>query len=308
MKAWRIHRFGGPDVLALDDVQQPQPEGAGDAVLVRIAATSVNPVDYKTREGKFPAVGEDALPCVLGRDVAGTVETDGGGFRAGERVFGMPGTDRGSFSQFILMKSAELARLPDAVDLTLAGGVPLAALTAWQGLFDHGDLKAGERVLILGAPGGVGHFAVQFAAHVGATVYATGRAQDRQFLQDLGADHAIDTDATPLDAAVGAPVDLVYDLLGPKAQADAWQVIQPAGRFVSTLQEPDAKAAGRERVRTARYMAEPSAEQLDRIAALLASGKVRVAEQRRFEFPRLRDALDMLENEHTQGKIIVTVD
>ena len=109
MKAWRIHRFGGADALTLDEIEQPKPSNGG--VLVRIHATSVNPVDYKTREGKFPMLREDKLPLVLGRDVAGTVEVAGGGFEQGERVYGMPDFEHGSYAQFIVMQPQMLARV-----------------------------------------------------------------------------------------------------------------------------------------------------------------------------------------------------
>lgn len=307
MQAWQIHRFGGPEVLTLDEIEQPV-AGHGE-VLVRIAATSINPVDYKTREGSFPVVKESDLPFILGRDVAGTVEADGAGFKAGERVYAMPAFERGTYARYVVLKADEVARLPAHVDMELAGGAPLAALTAWQGLFDQGHLKAGERVLVLGAPGGVGHLAVQFAKNAGATVFATGRGKDRRFAESLGVDRFIDTEAESLDV-IGKPVDLVYDLLGPKAQAEAWKVIKAGGRFVSTLQEPDAGAAGTANpggVKTSHYMARPSGAQLEQIAQLMAEGKVRVHEQRRFSFDKLPDAHRALENEHTQGKIIVTV-
>ncbi len=307
MKAWRIHHFGGPEAMSLDDIDQPR---AGDGeVLVRVAATSINPVDYKTRDGSFFVVKEKDLPFILGRDVAGTVESDACGFKAGERVYAMPAFERGTYVQYIVLKKDEISRLPDSVDLQTAGGVPLAALTAWQGLYDEGNLKSGERVLVLGAPGGVGHLAVQFAIADGATVFATGRAQDRQFVKGLGVERFIDTESETLDV-IGAPVDLVYDLIGPKAQADAWKVLKSGGRFVSTLQEPDAAAAGEAdpgNVKTAHYMAKPSGAQLAKVAELMASGKVKLKVQGRFSFDQLPDAQRAMENEHTQGKIIVTV-
>ncbi len=304
MKAWQIHRFGGPEVLTLDDIEQPRT--SGDEVLVRILATSINPVDYKTREGSFPPIGEDELPVVLGRDVAGRVEADSGKFMAGERVYGMPGIERGTYAHYIVMKPDELAHVPDGIDLTLAAAVPLAALTAWQGLFDEGGLQSGERVLILGAPGGVGHLAVQFAKNAGATVFATGREKDRQFLESLGA-QAIDADAD-LQKVIGGPVDLVYDLLGGKAQEAAWKVVADNGRFVSTLQMPDANASGKSGVKTAHYMAKPSGDQLEQVALLMTEGKVKVIEQKRFSFAQIPEAQRWLENEHTRGKIVVTVE
>ena len=301
MKAWRIHKFGGVEVLQCDTVQRPEP-ATGD-VLVRIAATSINPVDYKTRDGEFPAIGGDDLPVILGRDVAGTV-VSGDGFNAGDRVYGMPGFDRGSYAEYVVMKPSELAHLPDPVDFAQAGGAPLAALTAWQGLFDHGRLKKGERVLILGAPGGVGHLAVQFAKHAGAAVLTTGHARDEEFLRRMGADKVIDSDNQSL-ASIGAPVDLVYDLLGGDAQSAAWAAIADNGRFVSTLEEPDGDKAGKPGVRTAHYMAEPNGGQLADIADLMRDGAVRVVVQERFGFKQLPQAQRALEEQHAQGKIVV---
>ena len=305
MKAWRIHAFGDSTMLACDDVDRPV--AAAGEVLVRIEGTSINPVDYKTREGKFPPVTEKDLPKILGRDVAGIVETAGDGFAVGDRIYGMPDHDRGTYAQFIAMKPGELAALPDDVDLETAGATPLAALTAWQGIFDHGKLKAGERVLVLGAAGGVGHLAVQFAKQAGATVFATGRAPDIAFLESLGIDQAIDTDHDDL-AVIGAPVDLVYDLIGGKAQADAWAAIAEDGRFVSTLTEPDAASAGKPSVRTAHYMAKPDGAALTRIAAMLAGGSVRVTIAERFAFDRLPAAQEALEHGGIHGKVAVSVD
>lgn len=305
MKAWRIHAFGDSGVLKCDDVERPKP-GAGE-LLVRLAATSVNPVDYKTREGEFPPVTQSDLPKVLGRDVAGTVEGASGGFADGDRVYGMPGHDRGTYAQYAVMKPGEIAKVPDGIDMQTAAAVPLAALTAWQGIFDQGKLTAGERVLILGAAGGVGHFAVQFAKDAGATVFATGRSHDVEFLKSLGVERAIDAENDPL-SVIGGPVDLIYDLIGPEAQKDAWAVVKEDGRFVSTLEEPDADAAGKSGVRTAHYMAEPSGEQLGRIAAMIGSGAVRVVIADRFAFDQMPAAQDALEQGHVHGKIVVSID
>ena len=304
MKAWRVHAFGDSTMLVCDDVDRPV--AATGEVLVRIEATSINPVDYKTREGKFPPVTEQDLPKTLGRDVAGTVETAGDGFAVGDRVYGMPDHDRGSYAQFIAMKPGELAAVPDGVDLETAGATPLAALTAWQGLFDQGKLAAGERVLILGAAGGVGHLAVQFAKQAGATVFATGRAADIAFLESLGIERAIDTENAEL-SIIGAPVDLVYDLIGGEAQAAAWDAVADDGRFVSTLTEPDGAKAAKPDVRTAHYMAKPDGAALTRVAGMLADGSVQVTIAERFNFDRMPAAQDALEHGGVHGKIAVSV-
>ena len=302
MKAWQIHDFGGPDVLSLDDVQKPNVSDG--ELLVRVRATSINPVDFKIREGNFPKIGKDDLPVVLGRDVAGEVEKGSGDFKEGDRVYGMPTSDRGTYAEYIAMKPEEVARLPDSIDFATAAAVPLVALTAWQGLFDHGQLKDGERVLINGAAGGVGHMAVQLAKQAGATVLATGHSQDQKFLQELGVDRAIDTDNESFDVIDGK-VDLVFDLLGGDLGKAAWRYVKDNGRVVSTVEEPDAKKAGKPDVQTAFYLAEPNGEQLAKVALMLEDGSVKLTVEDRFEFNDIPKAQVELEKDHTQGKIVV---
>jgi NADPH:quinone reductase-like Zn-dependent oxidoreductase len=159
MKAMRIHGFDGPEVLQLDDVPLPQP--GEDEMLVRIRAASVNPVDYKIRNGTVPWVTREMLPITLGRDLSGTVESAGAGaaaFGQGDAVYAMlGGIDRGSYAEYVLVRPNEAAPKPAPLSHIEAAAVPLAALTAWQGLFDHGHLEAGQTVLIHGGSGGVGH-------------------------------------------------------------------------------------------------------------------------------------------------------
>lgn len=308
MQAWRIHAFGDLETLQRETLERPVP--GADEVLVAVKATSINPVDYKTRRGEFPPIETDDLPVILGRDIAGVVEAVGAaadGFAHGQRVYGMPGFERGTYATHVLMKPSELAVLPAHMDMSGAGAVPLAALTAWQGLFDHGGLKTGEHVLIHGAAGGVGHLAIQFAKVRGARVTATGRAADRDFLHGLHADRVIDTDAQDF-TDMGADVDLVFDLLGGDVQKKSWQVLKQGGRMISTLEEPDADAAREKGAKAARYMAEPNGSQLAEIADLIAAGRVHVAVDRSFPFAELDAAHRRLEEAHVQGKVIVTID
>lgn len=308
MQAWRIYEFGSAEMLKRETLDRPTP-GPGE-ILVAIKATSINPVDYKTRRGEFPVIGEDKLPLTLGRDAAGVVEAVGDdveGFVHGQRVYGMPGFERGTYATHILMKPAELALLPDHLDMSGAGALPLAALTAWQGLFDHGELKQGETVLVHGAAGGVGHLAVQFAKAKDARVIATGRSADQEFLHGLHADVVVDTAKTDL-GSLDEKVDLVYDLIGGDEQGKEWKLVKDGGRFVSTLAEPDANEATRRSVKTARYLAEPNGGQLAEIAKLVTAGTVHAAIDRSFAFADLRAAHTRLEEAHVQGKIIVTID
>jgi NADPH:quinone reductase-like Zn-dependent oxidoreductase len=179
-----------PEVLELDDVPIPQP--GEDELLVRTRAASVNPVDYKIRHGTVPWVSREMLPITLGRDLSGTVESAGAGvdaFAEGEAVYAMLGSiDRGSYAEYVLVRPNEAAPKPARLSHIEAAAVPLAALTAWQGLFDHGHLEAGQTALVHGGSGGVGHFAIQFAKVKGATVLTTVSGQNLGFARELGAD------------------------------------------------------------------------------------------------------------------------
>src|ERR1700753_175485 len=174
VRAFRIHRFGGPEVLQADNVELSLPD-AGQ-VLVVVKAASVNPVDFKIRSGKYPAVKEDRLPYTLGRDVSGVVEKCGAqatAFKVGDEVLGMVGINGGGYAEKAVLDLKGIARKPASLNHVHAAAVPLAGQTAWQGLFRYGQLKAGQSVLIHGGSGGVGHFAVQFAKAKGARVIAT---------------------------------------------------------------------------------------------------------------------------------------
>jgi NADPH:quinone reductase-like Zn-dependent oxidoreductase len=305
MKAMRIHAFGGPEVMRLEDLPVPQP--GRDEILVRAHAASVNPVDYKTRQGKFAAVGRDKLPVTLGRDVSGTVESCGPGvqrFRPGDAVYALLGPDRGAFAEFVILKAAEAAAKPERLSFGEAAAVPLAALTAWQGLFDHGRLAAGQRVLIHGGAGGVGHFAVQFAKARGATVLTTVSGADLDFARQLGADQAIDYRAQRFET-IARDIDLVFDLVGGDTQERSWAVLKPGGILVSTLGQPPQEKARQRRAAGIGYMAQPSAQQLAEIGKLIDSGKVRPVIAATFPLVAAPQAEQRQEQGHVHGKIVL---
>jgi NADPH:quinone reductase-like Zn-dependent oxidoreductase len=303
MKAVRIHEFGGPEVLQVED--QPRPQPASDEVLVRVEAASVNPVDYKMRNGGY--VPESALPLTLGRDVAGTVEDAGGGpFRAGDAVYAMLGRDRGGYVEFAAVKAADCARMPHSLDFIQAAAVPLAALTAWQGLFDNGHLTARQRVLIHGASGGVGHFAVQLARAKGATVIATCARKDMDFVRGLGASEVIDYQAERFEDCA-RDIDLVYDLVGGETQDRSWAVLREGGAMVSTLTEPDKAKARAKTARSAHYVAQPNGAQLAVIGQMIDDGKVIPSVARVFPLAEAAKAERQLEDGHVRGKIVLEV-
>jgi NADPH:quinone reductase-like Zn-dependent oxidoreductase len=306
MKAVRIEQFGGPEVMRIEQVEIPQ--AASGEVLVRVIAAGVNPVDFKIRQGKYPAVKEDKLPLTLGREVAGIIEQPGSfaeGMKEGDRVIAMIGAD-GGYAEYARVKAEYACKVPEGLDLTTAATVPLAGHTAWQALFNHGHLKEGQRVLIHGGSGGVGHFAVQFAKNHGAKVYATGSAKSVEFIRSLGADRVIDHNAERFED-VCKDMDLVIDLIGGETQQRSWAVLREGGILVSTLEEPkqhSPEAAGKSGVR---FTAQPSGLQLAEMVALITAGKVKPTLYKTFALDQAKEAQQFLENEHVEGKIVLTV-
>jgi len=307
MKAMRIHEFGGPEVLQFEELPTPEPNDG--EVRIRVMAASVNPVDYKIREGGYPRVKADQLPLTLGRDVAGVVDRVGAGvseFGVGQEVYAMLPPDRGGYAEYVAVIAADCAAKPGRIDDVQAAATPLAGLTAWQGLFDHGGLKAGQDVLIHGAAGGVGHLAVQFARAIGARVIATGREEDIGFLTRLGAVQIIDYKAQRFEDEI-APVDMVFDLVNGETQDRSWKVLKEGGAMVSTLRAPSEQEAARRHARAAHYMAEPNGGELAEIARLIDSGEVIPIVDRTYPLAAAAEAERRLENEHVQGKIVLRV-
>ncbi|MFP3547200.1 zinc-binding dehydrogenase [Rhizobium sp. SIMBA_035] len=307
MQAVRIHRFGGPEVMAVEEVDRPSP--AANEVLIKVFAASVNPVDAKMREGKYPVVTEKDLPYVLGRDVSGEIAATGSevaSFLVGDEVFAFLSPEHGGYEEYVLARVDEVAVKPQSLDAVGAAAVPLAGITAWQGLFDHGGLQSGQRVLIHGGAGGVGHFAIQFAKAKGAWVATTVSSSDRDFVTDLGADQVIDYKAEKFEEIVD-PVDLVFALIGGETQERSFSVVKPGGALISTLQEPDKARAKKLKIRAGRYTAQPNGAQLQEIAALIDEGKVKVVVASTFKLRQAAEAQSALGEKHIRGKVVLTV-
>jgi NADPH:quinone reductase-like Zn-dependent oxidoreductase len=306
MEVMRIQEFGAPSVLHEETIARPEP-GEGE-MLVRVRAASVNPVDYKMRSGKYPSAKKENLPLSLGRDLAGDVEGVGHGFtefRPGDAVFGMLGRDRGAYAEYVLVKANEAAPKPQNLSYVEAAAVPLAGLTAWQGLFEHGKLKAGQRVLIHGGAGGVGHLAIQFAAIAGAHVLTTASDKDRKFLEGLGAELVIDHKTQAFDELIEDPVQLVFDLIGGDTLERSYKLIAKHGNLVTSVGDPDNRKAADHGITATRYMAEPNSSQLRQIGDLIAVGNIVPAVARTFPLAAASQAHEALERDHIQGKIVL---
>ena len=303
MKAIRIHRFGGPEVLQLDEIDKPSTDGG--KLLIRVAAASVNPVDYKIRKGGYPGVSDADLPITLGRDVAGVVETAAGDFKVGDEVYAHLSWPDGGYVDYAVVVPGGAAAKPKSIDMIAAAGVPLAATTAWQGLFDHGGLKSGQTVLIQGGSGGVGGFAVQFAKAKGARVIATASGDGLQTVRDYGADEVVDYKTQKFED-VAHDVDLVFDLIGGDTQGRSFAVLKPGGALISTVQEPDKAKAAEKQLKAERYRATPNGAELAEMAALIDAGKVKVVVAKTFPLAQAADAHRFLENDHPIGKVVLT--
>jgi NADPH:quinone reductase-like Zn-dependent oxidoreductase len=246
---------------------------------------------------------------VLGRDVAGVVERIGSRitrFEKGDAVYAMLGRDVGGYAEYALATEAEAAPSPVSLDFVQAAAVPLAALTAWQGLFDHGGLRAGQRVLIHGGAGGVGHFAVQFAKAKGAWVATTVSHDDIDMVRRLGADQAIDYKNEKFEDAA-RDIDLVYDLIAGETQTRSFAVLKTGGAMVSTLQKPDEALAKAHNIRAMHYMATPNASQLEEIARLIDAGKVKVVIDAIYPLEEAAKAHAHIEHDHIHGKVVLKI-
>lgn len=305
MTAVVIHSFGGPDVLRFED--RPIPEPKDNEVLVRVHAAGVNPVDWKIRQG---ALGQMPLPMVMGIDFSGVVERVGRAVEdvnPGDDVFGqVVADDAGSYAEYCVAPDSAIALKPTGIDHIQAAALPVAAMTAWQGLFDIADLEAGQKVLIHAAAGGVGSFAVQFAKWKSARVIGTASAQSMEIVHDLGADEVIDYHKTRFEDVV-RDVDIVFDLVGGDTQERSFKVLKKNGILVSTVQPPSPEKLKQFNVRGQMMRQKPNTEDLRLIADLVARGVVQVGIESVLPLEQAREAQELSQSGHAHGKIVLQV-
>ena len=312
MRAARVHRFGPPDAIVIERVPRPTP-GEGQ-VLVRVAAAGVGPWDGWIRAGR--SVLPQPLPLTPGSDLSGVVEAVGAGvagLRPGDEVYGVTnGRFTGAYAEYALAEAASVARKPRTLDHVRAAAVPVVAVTAWQMLFDRARVAAGQRVLVHGAAGAVGAYAVQLARRAGARVIGTARGADVDRVRELGADEAIDVDAVRFEAAVaaGGAVDVVVDLVGGEVQARSLEVLGPGGVLVSAVSEPDRGDAAHRGVRASFMLVDVTGAALVEVARLLDERRLRagdVGEMLPLEQAVLAHRMLEGEEPHRRGKIVLGV-
>ncbi|HSU52988.1 MAG TPA: NADP-dependent oxidoreductase [Candidatus Dormibacteraeota bacterium] len=305
MQAERIHNHGGPEGLCLEDIPMPKP-GARE-ILVRICAAGVNPVDWKLREGQL---GQLTLPAIMGSDFSGVVEELGSDveeFRVGQEVFGSVADNSGSYAEYAIAPVSQVTEKPAGLDHFQAAALPIASLTAWQALFDAGNLQTGQRALIHAAAGGVGSFAVQLARWKGASAIGTASAQHLEFVRMLGASQVIDYRSTRFED-VARDLDVVLDTVGGETQERSWSVLRPSGILVSTVRPPSEESAAVHQARGTFIRCDHSrVDELTQVANLVVSGEIKVYVETVLPLSEAAHAQELSRKGHTQGKIVLRV-
>lgn len=308
MKAVQIHKFGDADELKYEDA--PKPEIKSDDVLIKVYATSINPVDWKIRNGGYRGSDERVFPLILGWDVSGTIEEVGSeveGFNIGDEVYARPNVQKpGTYAEYVAVNYKEIAPKPKSIDHNHSAAVPLAGLTAWQGLFDHGKLTAGQKVLIHAAAGGVGTLAVQLAKWKGAYVIGTASEDNIGFLMELGADEVIDYKNEDFEERLGN-IDVVFDLIGGETQLKSLEVLKPSGILVTTVGLKDEEAVKAKGMIGVQYMAQSVPNNLIQLAQLIDEGKLRPIIAEIMDLSEASEAHKKSESGHTKGKIVLKV-
>ncbi|MFJ6000057.1 NADP-dependent oxidoreductase [Streptomyces sp. NPDC092370] len=308
MKAISYSRYGGPEVLAFGEVRDPKV--GPDAVLVKVRAAAVNPVDWKAREGYLDGILAPVFPVVPGWDVSGVVVRPGvavSEFDVGDEVIGYVREDflsRGTFAEYVAAPLRTLARKPRNLSFEEAAGLPLVGLTAYQVLIKLLQVKRGETVLVHAAAGGVGSIAVQLGVHLGARVIGTASESNHDFVRGLGGEPVVYGEGLGERVRGLAPegVDAVFDTVGGDALKVSANLLAPEGRLVSIADNDVVNYGGRY------YFVRPDAQDLRRVADLAEQGVVSVNVDETFPLERAADAHLLNQQGRTRGKIVVTVD
>ena len=315
MKAIAINEFGGRDKLQLIDL--PVPEVVEGEILVQVKAAGVNPVDWKIREGYLKNLFSHQFPVILGWDAAGLVEGVGNGvtrFKSGDEIFAYcrkPIVHGGAYGEYILLKEEHAALKPKNISFEEAASIPLAALTAYQSLFDAANLQPGETILIHAAAGGVGGFGVQLARGHGAVVWATASSRNKAYVQDLGASQVVDYTQENFGKAIlsqyPAGVDVVFDCVGGEVLEKSAEIVKEGGHLISIVDDPTGLA--RDDIHKEFVFVAPNSTQLTELARMVEQGRLKTYLSQVFPFglEEARKAHELSESGHTRGKMVIAV-
>ena len=305
IQAIQVHSYGDPDQLKLEQIAQPEPKEG--EVLVRVHAAGVNPMDWKIRSGAAKNFMPQSFPYTPGAAFAGTIEKVGPGvtaFQVGQEVFGL--SSQGTYTQYTVAPVNVIALKPKSLSFDEAATIPVSATTAWQGLFDHGNLQQGQRVLIIGGSGGVGLFAVQFARQKGAHVISTTSTPNVDFVRSLGAETVIDYTQTKVEDEVH-DVELVLDTVGGDALATAYSTLKRGGTLITIAGQPDEAKASQLGIHASRFSAQSTSEQLAQFAQLIDEGQIKTLVGETFPLNGAAQAQELSQKGHGRGRIVLQV-
>lgn len=310
MRAVVIDEYGNKDKLHMENIEIP--EIADDEVLVEVKATSVNPIDWKLREGYLAEMIPLKFPIVLGWDVAGVITRVGQnvkGFRSGDNVLARPDlTNRGTYAEYTAVKDDKLAKLPNNVSFEEAAALPLAGLTAWQGIYENLDVKPGQTILMQGGAGGVGIIAIQLLKHLGAHVITTASAKNKEFLEGLGADEIIDYHDTDFSEVL-SDVDAVFDTIGGETLDKSYSIIKKGGHLVTIDGQIDEKKVEAQGIIANGIWLRPNGKQLTELVNFVSDGIVKVVIDSVHPFSEdgVKEAQEVSESHHAKGKIVISM-
>ncbi len=310
MKAIVIDQYGGIEELKERDVERP--EINDDQVLLEIHATSINPIDWKLREGYLKEMLPFEFPIILGWDAAGIIAETGSNvstFKVGDRVFTRPLTTRqGTYAEYVPVEEHLLAKMPESMSFEEGAAIPLTGLTAWEGLVEIAGVKKGDKVLVHAGAGGVGTFAIQIAKSFGAYVATTASAKNKELLESLGADQVIDYKNEDFSEIL-QDFDIVLDTMGGEIRQKSFGVLKKKGKLVSTVEPPSEGEEEKYDVEIGYFFLEPDGEKLQKLADLYESGQLKAIIGETFEFTEkgLKSAHKRSETHHAQGKLVIQV-
>lgn len=308
MKAARIHAYGAASEIRIEDA--PRPTLNDDDVLIRVVATSVNPVDWKIRKGYLKSFIPYEMPLIMGWDVSGVVEQTGPAvtrFKPGDAVYSRPDIRRnGAYAEYVAVRESEIAFKPATISHVEAASLPLVSITAWESLFTTAGLTAGQRVLIHAGAGGVGSIAIQLAKAKGAQVIATASAAKSALVKSLGADEVIDYRSQDF-SKLATDMDVVFDTVGGEVQEKSWGTLKPGGMLVSITDRPSGDRAKAEGKRAGFVFIDPNAAILTNLATMVDAGQVRPLIGAEFGLNDTAKAQEASETGRATGKIVIYV-
>ena len=305
MQAIRVHDYGDANQLKLERIPRPEPQEG--EVLIQVHAAGVNPIDWKLRQGLRKEMLQMQFPYIPGMEIAGIVQEVGSGVTAlqvGQEVYGQ--SRKGGYAEYIVASVESLALKPQSLSFDEAATVPVGATTAWQGLFEYGKLEAGQRVLIQGASGGVGVFAVQFAHWKGAHVIATTSGANVDFVRSIGAETVIDYSTTSLTSVVH-DVDLVLNTVGGSTLEESVQALKRGGTLVTIAGQPTAESVKERDVQVKSAFARIGTEPLQTFARMIDEGQLKVVIEKVFPLSEANLAQELSRHGHGRGRIVLHI-